>query len=415
MSGGASVRVDGGPAAAHAPTPEAGTAYVTRVPCGGGFWIACWYDHMNKRHFRSTRATDKRDAERIMAKHVNEAALRSEGVVDTDLDADAAEARRPIGQHIADYGKGLRAKRSVSHADLTIGRIEQLVRVAEMQTWLDMSPSAVEKALAKIAHDQQLSPQTVNAYRTAAHGFGAWMVRQKRVPRNPIANVDRLETEEREHRRAMEPEEVALLCVAAASGETLVGRDRTGNVRWTMTGRAREALYRLACETGLRRGAIERLVVGDFDTDALPTVTVRPQANTKNRKLLTIPLRRQTADLLHDHLRGKLPKAKAFDMPAKWETAKLFRTDLEVARAAWIQEGSSAEERAKRAENDFLAALDAEGRRLDFHALRTTCGTLLDRAEHCQASDRPHQRTNVAASLPPRNRRPDTAGRGGFA
>ena len=57
---------------------------------------------MNKRHFRSTRTTDKRDAERIMAKHVNEAALRSEGVVDTDLDAYAAAYVRWMRENVVD-------------------------------------------------------------------------------------------------------------------------------------------------------------------------------------------------------------------------------------------------------------------------------------------------------------------------
>ena len=53
---------------------------------------------------------------------------------------------------------------------------------------------------------------------------------------------------------------------------------------------------------------------------------------------------------------------------------------MEAARATWIAEGATAKERAKRAESYFLAAVDAEGRRIDFHALRTTCGTWLDQA-----------------------------------
>ena len=55
--------------------------------------------------------------------------------------------------------------------------------------------------------------------------------------------------------------------------------------------------------------------------------------------------------------------AKAFDLPAKWETADMIRADMESARAAWIVEGATPKERAKRAESYFLAAVDAEGRR----------------------------------------------------
>ena len=44
----------------------------------------------------------------------------------------------------------------------------------------------------------------------------------------------------------------------------------------------------------------------------------------------------------------RLPAAKAFDMSAKWETADMLRADLETARAAWITEGPTGEDRAKR-------------------------------------------------------------------
>ena len=204
------------------------------------------------------------------------------------------------------------------------------------------------------------------------------MVDENRASANPIAKVRHLEVEEREHRRALDPDEAVYLFAAAEAGEPMTGRDRSGNVRWEMTGPARAALYRLACETELRRGAFERLEVGDIDTGPDPQVVVRGAPNTKEKRRRTIPLRRSTADMLHQYLADKLPAGKAFDMPAKWETANTLRADLEAARGAWIAEGATAEDRAKRARSDFLAPVDAEGRRLDFHALRTTCASWLD-------------------------------------
>ena len=120
--------------------------------------------------------------------------------------------------------------------------------------------------------------------------------------------------------------------------------------------------------------------MADFDLGAASSVTVHPSAKTKNRKLQVIPLRRETAQMLAEHSRGRLPAAKAFDLPARWETADMLRVDLTTARAGWIAEGKTPEDRADRANSDFLADVDAEGRRLDFHALRTTCGTWLDQA-----------------------------------
>ena len=56
----------------------------------------------------------------------------------------------------------------------------------------------------------------------------------------------------------------------------------------------------------------------------------------------------------------------------------MIRADMKAARAAWIAEGTTPKERAKRAESYFLVAVDVEGRRIDFRALHTTCGTWLD-------------------------------------
>ena len=50
---------------------------------GRGSWIATWYDHEGRRREHSTRTTDKAAAERILSKHVTDAALRREGVIDT--------------------------------------------------------------------------------------------------------------------------------------------------------------------------------------------------------------------------------------------------------------------------------------------------------------------------------------------
>ena len=146
-----------------------------------------------------------------------------------------------------------------------------------------------------------------------------------------------------------------------------------------MTGEARALLYRVAIETGQRRSALERLTVADFDAEA-GTLAFKAKAKTKSRRHAVLPVRDVTAEALRQHVADKLPAASLFDMPKADETADLLRADLEAARAGWIAEGADAEERARRADSAFLAETDAEGRRVDFHALRTTCGSWLDHA-----------------------------------
>jgi len=62
---------------------------------GRGPWIARWFDHDGRRKERSTGATDRAAAERILAKRVADAALRRDGVVDARADGYAEADRRP--------------------------------------------------------------------------------------------------------------------------------------------------------------------------------------------------------------------------------------------------------------------------------------------------------------------------------
>ncbi len=347
---------------------------------GKGNYMIAWVDHAGRRREKSSRTTDKRTAERIAAKMEGDVALRREGVVDPNLDHYAKQGRRPIHEHLDEYGEDLSSKSSSSHATQTQCRIERVIDVGGIKLWQDLTPDAVERALTDITTSDTLSPQTRNNYLTAIKAFANWMVQRKRSAANPIVHVQKIKETEDEYRRALEPEEMDALVHAAHAGSVMTGRDRRGKVRWELTGPQRALLYRFACETGLRRSSLERLEVRDFDTGPNPAVTIRPKANTKERKLRVIPLKRETVDLLRDHFKGKLRTARAFNIPAKWETADMIREDLAVARAAWIADGQTPEDRAKRAEATFLADQDEEGRRIDFHALRTTCGTWLDHA-----------------------------------
>ena len=335
----------------------------------------CWYIRYRDAAGRLRQVKEHTDKEATKSKAMKlekGSERQQEGMVDRE------QHRRPMAEHLAAYQAFLEKKNSDVHVEGTMQRVRRILRVARVETWQNITPANIEDALSDIVAADNLAPQTRNYYLTACNMFCNWMAEQNRASENPIKDLKHLEIEDREHRRALDPDEAAYLFAAAQAGKPMSGRDRSGNVRWEMTGPARAALYRLACDTALRRGALERLEVGDIDTGPDPKVVVRGTPNTKEKRRRTIPLRRSTADILHQHLADKLPAAKAFDMPAKWETADMLRADLEGARAAWIAEGPTAEDRAKRARDDFLAAVDAEGRRLDFHALRTTCATWLD-------------------------------------
>jgi len=312
------------------------------------------------------------------------------------LDRSRASSCQPLNEHIEHYRQWrLDRHRHQLDTGTILTRIKMTCKVAEFNSWADVQlggTEALEAAITKIQSKAGISDRTRNRYGQAMHGFAAWMVKCRRANHNPLTGWERSREPETEHRRALNPEEASRLIAAADAGEMMVGRtnkgrwhyrktgaEMPGGVRWVLTGPTRALLYRVAVETSLRRGALERLTVGDIDLKER-CVTAKGVAGTKNPRKIVIPLKNQTVHMLRQHLQDRLPTAPAFDMPSWCETAKMLKADLETARRQWIKEGQTPKEKARRAQCDFLAAIDCEGRRVDFHALRVTCSSWLDQA-----------------------------------
>ncbi len=178
------------------------------------------------------------------------------------------------------------------------------------------------------------------------------MVKDGRATQSPVAHLDGLnvKTDRRRDRRALSIEDLRKLLDAT----------RTGPERFGMAAADRAMLYRLAAETGLRRGELESLTRSSFNLNPkAPTVTVEA-GYSKHRRQDVLPLRVDTAAELAATMAHKLPHALAFNMPAdRRVSAMMFRQDIEAAG---------------------LPYSDEAGRFADFHSLRHTFGTNLARA-----------------------------------
>src|SRR3954467_13926408 len=70
--------------------------------------------------------------------------------------------------------------------------------------------------------------------------------------------------------------------------------------------------------------------------------------------------------------------ALVFDLPDKGDMAEMIRGDLAAARRTWLAEClGDLDSYIAREQSDFLEYKDHEGKELDFHALRHTCGAWL--------------------------------------
>jgi len=218
-----------------------GTLY-RRSP--GGPWSGSYYDHDGRRRTRSTGTTDRRTAERILARWVAEAALRREGVVDARAQAIAQESRRPIGEHLADWKQSLTAKgSSAKRVSVATRRAERLVDEAGFGTLADVDAAGVRRFVQTL-RDDEAAARTINGYLQAFGQFLRWAVAERRLAADPIPGDGEGDRPgQTRERRPLIAEELARLIAEAERGPAVQ----------RFSGHDRAMLYRLAAGTGFGR------------------------------------------------------------------------------------------------------------------------------------------------------------------
>lgn len=240
---------------------------------GTGPYRVSWFDVLGKRREKSTRTTDLAAARRIASKIESDLALRKEGVIDAKLDRFATEARRPIGEHVADFLHAVGGRVSKQQAAQLQARIARVLQTTTVPTLGDLSLSVVEFALGELrrsGYDRRfsngrtrrelLSPATVAYHAKAMRQFSRWLTRDGRVSSDPLVSL-RIGTTDADsvyRRRELTGDELDRVVRAAEKGPTLFG----------MTGKDRASCYRLACGTGFRANELRSLRRESFDLDA---------------------------------------------------------------------------------------------------------------------------------------------------
>ncbi len=193
---------------------------------------------------------------------------------------------------------------------------------------------------------------TSNGYLTAIKGFSLWLADKERTDRDRLRSLSRLnsKTDLRHERRALAKEE--LQAVLATAGRSAIGFQG-------LAGPDRQMLYATAMVTGFRASELASLCPSSFDLTAnMPTATVRA-AYSKNRHKAVQPLPPDVAEALSGYLTDR--PATGPHWPGTWyeDAAEMLRIDLEAASIPYR---------------------DADGRVADFHALRHSYITLLERS-----------------------------------
>jgi len=170
------------------------------------------------------------------------------------------------------------------------------------------------------------------------------------------------DTDPRHVRRELTPEEMTWL---------LATTEKYTRPEHNLPGPDRAMVYRLALGTGFRAKELRSLTPESFDLESDPAKVTVAAAYSKHRRTDVQPIRPDLADLLRSWLSGRQAGLPVFaDLPGN--TARMFRSDLKVAREAWIAAASTGPERDSRKRSDFLKYRNTAGEVADFHAIRHT-------------------------------------------
>ena len=342
-----------------------GTIYQRK---GVGPWYASWKAGDGRRVERSTRTMSKPDAERILQKWTQRAALEREGLVapegGTKLDQHAAA---PLAEHRAAYVASLKAQH---RSDRYVSETERLLElVAEGAGWGCLAEVDAESAeqYANRMKANSATPRTIGKHLGAFRSFVRWCIADGRLAVDPLARVKMPRPDRQTERRALTLDEWPWLAQACESGP----------VHMNMTGPERLLLYRLAIETGLRQGEIRSLTRASLRLEGENPHVLVEAKDAKNKRAARQYVRPGLAADLRQHAKRLMPGSRLFaNMPRRTHLARIIRADVEAARQAWIAEaGSDADLMRQRLESDFLAAQNEQGQHLDFHCLRVTTAT----------------------------------------
>jgi integrase len=317
-------------------------------------------------------------------------------------------ARRTVApRHVANVTHTLR----LAVAECGFRRLRDMHRDA-VERWvhrlLELPDDDVLDAGGAVVTPGRPAARTVNARLATLTAWGNWLVESGRLVANPFARLRKLDEADdvRRQRRALTADElrrlltVARLRPVAEFGRatlrivdgtrpaksratwkraeltfgTVVAAAERGRTRLRpdvverleRDGRERALLYAVLVTTGLRKGELTALTVGDLLLDEPQPVVVLPGADAKNGQRATLPLRADVADELRAWVaektealcRGRVGVAGIVTPPAD---APLFYVPSALVKI--LNRDLAAAGIAKR---------DDRGRTVDVHALRHT-------------------------------------------
>jgi len=370
----------------------------------------------------ATGCRDRTAAESVLADLEKRAEKVKGKILTAAEDRMIDHQQTPMTAHVRDYLASLVAiGRDDGHIDNLTRQLGRLVRECPFSTLTDLKRERLESWLAGKSR-AGMSARTRNSYRGAAVAFCNWCIETGRLAVNPFSKIEKVNegTDTRRQRRALTEDELRRLLDVARrrpleDRSTVYKGPRKGQRyaklrpevqrRLERLGRERALTYKVLVLTGLRKGELASLTVGQLDLDADPPYLTLDAGDEKNREGNSIPLRADLAADLSQWLGEKAAIAQeaAREAPAVRFDSEHQKRDKRSQGDSTGREGQSCQPLTRLPfglpadtplftvprglvrilDRDLRAAgipkRDERGRTVDVHALRTSFGTLLSK------------------------------------
>jgi integrase len=362
---------------------------VTETP----YFVAKYRDGAGVVREIATGCRDETAARQVLAELERKAELVRSGVMTATEAAIGDHQAAPLADHLGAYLLHLEASEvSPKHLYEVRRQLRRLAADCRFGRLADLDAAPVERWLVRRTAEG-MSGRTRNTYLAAVLAFAGWCVEDSRLAANPFTRITKAneEADRRRTRRALEEAELAKLLDATRRrplldamtvrrgkrrGQAVARLSDATRERLELLGRERALVYKTFLLTGLRRGELASVTVGQLHLDGPVAFLALNAGDEKSREGNDIPLRDDLAADLRAWVADKLrrlqegacqagepiparlpPDTLLFTVPV--ELVKILNRDLRLAG---------------------IPKRDERGRTLDVHALRHTFGTHLSKS-----------------------------------
>ena len=298
------------------------TAAGDRISVEAGTYTAKYRDGSGIVREAATGCRDESAARSILNELERRAEKVKGGIITAAEDNVIDHRTAPLAEHIDAYLLKLESQgTSAMHRDNVRRSLQRLAVDCQFNRLADLAREPLERWIVLRVKDG-MGARTRNTYRAAAVAFCNWCIQTGRLLFNPFDKVSKAneEIDPRRKRRALtENELIRLLDVARRrplldamtirrgkrKGEAVAKLRDDTKVEFERLGRERALIYKTLVLTGLRRGELASITVGQVVLDADPAYLVLEAADEKNREGSAIPLRADLAADLRDWLADK--------------------------------------------------------------------------------------------------------------